>query len=373
MLDKVNLKITCSICGEEYLCNYIRFKSDNKIHCNKCSFIIRSSKKRKPIEDIKIIISNDGSGCELLEDEYKNTKTKMNFKCSCGEKFETSWENYYYRNVRCCKTCVAKNRIGKPRTFWTYEKLCDFVIEFGEGSKLLSKEYKDYDDLLFFECKCGEKFNVSLNNYICANCRQCSNCGHSRGSENQRGYSIKSIKEILKIKNKNLIVLSKKYINAKENIKLKCKECNEVFERTWDSLNNRNLINCPSCNCSKGEKTVREFLIDNNIQYGKEVCFNDLLSDYGNALRFDFIVYFNNNIKFAVEYDGEFHYEPITGYDNFEKLKYHDRLKNEYCIKNNIPLIRIPYWDFDNIEEILIDILINNNMNSQYIINNRVI
>ena len=30
-----------------------------------------------------------------------------------------------------------------------------------------------------------------------------------------------------------------------------------------------------------------------------------------------------------------------------------DRIKNKYCKDNNIKLIRIPYFEFDNIDEIL--------------------
>lgn len=30
-----------------------------------------------------------------------------------------------------------------------------------------------------------------------------------------------------------------------------------------------------------------------------------------------------------------------------------DNIKTEYCKDNNITLIRIPYWDFNNIENIL--------------------
>lgn len=37
----------------------------------------------------------------------------------------------------------------------------------------------------------------------------------------------------------------------------------------------------------------------------------------------------------------------------FEKTQKHDEIKTQYCIDHNIHLIRIPYWDFDNIEEIL--------------------
>ena len=53
-----------------------------------------------------------------------------------------------------------------------------------------------------------------------------------------------------------------------------------------------------------------------------------------------------------------------------DKQQKYDNLKNEYCIKNNIPLIRIPYWEKDNISEILTDIFICKNLNSKFIVNN---
>ena len=30
-----------------------------------------------------------------------------------------------------------------------------------------------------------------------------------------------------------------------------------------------------------------------------------------------------------------------------------DKIKNEWARKNNIPLLRIPYWDYDRIEELI--------------------
>lgn len=32
----------------------------------------------------------------------------------------------------------------------------------------------------------------------------------------------------------------------------------------------------------------------------------------------------------------------------------HDGIKNKYCLDNNILLIRIPYWESDNIESFLL-------------------
>jgi len=40
-------------------------------------------------------------------------------------------------------------------------------------------------------------------------------------------------------------------------------------------------------------------------------------------------------------------------YDSFLKTQQRDKIKNEYCEVNNIPLLRINWRDFSRIEEIL--------------------
>ena len=39
--------------------------------------------------------------------------------------------------------------------------------------------------------------------------------------------------------------------------------------------------------------------------------------------------------------------------EDFERLKRRDNIKNNYCAKNNITLIRIPYWEVNNISVLL--------------------
>ena len=89
-------------------------------------------------------------------------------------------------------------------------------------------------------------------------------------------------------------------------------------------------------------------------------------------LRFDFAIFDNDKISHLIEYDGEFHFRKLYESHDFERQKLHDKLKNEYCVKNNIPLIRIPYWEKDNISEILTDIFICKNLNSKFIIYNQI-
>ena len=54
-----------------------------------------------------------------------------------------------------------------------------------------------------------------------------------------------------------------------------------------------------------------------------------------------------------IEYDGETHfYFTNSGWNtelNFKKIKEHDKIKNEWAAAHNIPLVRIPYWERDNI------------------------
>ena len=48
------------------------------------------------------------------------------------------------------------------------------------------------------------------------------------------------------------------------------------------------------------------------------------------------------------------------GRKHLDYVKKHDRIKNWYCIKNGIRLVRIPFWDFNKINYILEEILLNN-------------
>jgi hypothetical protein len=55
----------------------------------------------------------------------------------------------------------------------------------------------------------------------------------------------------------------------------------------------------------------------------------------------------------CIEYDGEQHFREnnIWGKESFVRTKKHDKIKNEYCDKNNIRLIRIRFDE--NVQVIL--------------------
>lgn len=69
-------------------------------------------------------------------------------------------------------------------------------------------------------------------------------------------------------------------------------------------------------------------------------------------MRFDFAIFENNSLKYLIEFQGRQHYEEGE-FSNAIPLKIRqerDKKKNEYCKNHNIPLIIIPYWDYQNID-----------------------
>lgn len=101
-----------------------------------------------------------------------------------------------------------------------------------------------------------------------------------------------------------------------------------------------------SCGCLKmsvGELKINQLLTENNIPFIQEKKFDSCISPKGNPLRFDFYV----NNKYLIEYDGEQHFLEIPNNiytkEELEKIKEYDKIKNQWCEKNNIPLIRINY------------------------------
>lgn len=105
---------------------------------------------------------------------------------------------------------------------------------------------------------------------------------------------------------------------------------------------------CPMCNESKGERKVRLFLIKNKIEYKTEykLC-------KGKAPRFDFYL---PKLNIFIEYDGVQHYKAVDifgGLESFHKIRNRDKLKNELAKTYSIPLIRIPYTSYKNLEDFL--------------------
>lgn len=135
--------------------------------------------------------------------------------------------------------------------------------------------------------------------------------------------------------------------NARNKYKFRCYECGHVWDMalyagSW----------CPNCSKSKGEDMVEEFLKNNNITYEPQKRFDDLRGIGNGLLSYDFYLI---DYNLLIEYQGEFHdgTAEIQTDEGFKYQQEHDRRKKQYAMDNNIDLLEIWYYDFDNIESIL--------------------
>ena len=123
----------------------------------------------------------------------------------------------------------------------------------------------------------------------------------------------------------------------------KCECGNELFV-SGPSLRSGNTTSC-GCNVSRGELLIKKILDNNNISYFSQFKVN-LKNNVKYPLRFDFAVSTKDYNFYFIEFDGKQHFESVEYFGGEKYYKYtvnNDKLKNEFCKTNHIPLIRIPY------------------------------
>lgn len=118
-------------------------------------------------------------------------------------------------------------------------------------------------------------------------------------------------------------------------------ECGNITSVSSSGLTTGRTV---SCGCTQGsfhEKYIAKLLKENHIDFVQQKKFSDC--KLSRELPFDFYI---PSMNLVVEYDGRQHYEPIPYWGGEESLKQtikRDQIKTEYCKKNNIELIRLPY------------------------------
>lgn len=313
--------------------------------------------KKKTHEEFINEVKNTHPNIIIL-DVYKNAKTKIKCKCSiCGNEWEITPSNLL--KGKGCYECTKKEL--RDKLIKTTEQFIEELKEINPFIEVLGKYEGNKKPI---KCKClidntiwyPNPINLLRNN-------GCPTCGINKTKTKTSKSHEDFIKE-LNIKNPNINVLDK-YINSKTKIKCECKICGCIWESIPDNLLRDR--GCPKCSSSKGEYKILKYLNDTNISYNYNITyFKNLRGINGGLLRPDFII---PSLRIWIEYDGIQHFEPkdFAGkgeeWSNkmFELTQINDRLKNEYAKKYNWKLIRIPYWEYDNIENILNKVLNKNN------------
>ena len=159
------------------------------------------------------------------------------------------------------------------------------------------------------------------------------------------------------------------YVNNDSLVWIRCCIHDHWFQQTPD--NNLRTVNgsCPICSIefreSEGEATIRRWLVKHGIldfeqEYQLPNEDDTLPLQYLSA---DFWL-LHGREYIIIEYHGEQHYKDIPHFyegrvRNFAVQQHRDRYLRQYCHDNGIRLIEIPYSEFNRIDEILTDELLN--------------
>jgi len=279
--------------------------------------------------------------------KYTKSRERIEMKHNiegCGHVYFVT-PNNFLKNRKCpnCKRAI----IGKQFSN-TFES---FVERFNNANNRNKFEYlggfTHVHGVFNIKCKeCNYEFEACIRNIeknvdksiICPCCDQ-----------NSKLINTNSIKHYLKYIENNEYELVGEYVKAKTEVVLKHNKCNKTFKTTFDGFKSKG-IRCRCCNLSKGERVMEEFLDANNINYEAEYKIPNCRNK--KPLPFDFCIFNEDgSIKFLIEIDSRIHYEFIEflhkTYDKFLKRVKMDKIKEDYCKKNNIKLYK-PYYDKPN-------------------------
>lgn len=306
--------------------------------CPKCTGKIKKTHEEF-LQEFKTLV---GDEYKMLCD-YEDYKKKIHITHKvCGDDYWVSPSNFLLGS-RCAK-CMFKNKLKTNTQF-----LKEVNELFKEEYRILSTYKNSVTEIDIIHKKCGYKYSSSPNRFLQSN--GCPNCSRINSAKIRSKTIIQFKEEVYKLVGDEYKILGS-YKNARTKILIKhnsnkCK-MHEYYATPDNFLRGKR---CPICRDSRGELEIYNLLKKHNIKFTTQKKFKECKNI--RPLPFDFYL---NDLSVCVEYDGGQHFEPVDFFGGEEKFKLqqiNDNIKNTYCKENNIPLLRIPYWDYDNIESIL--------------------
>lgn len=148
------------------------------------------------------------------------------------------------------------------------------------------------------------------------------------------------------IKNKKFIRLDD-VKGSRNPIKFKCLIDGYEWEASPTTILNKNT-GCFKC-LYKRQKYVKDIIFNT---FSKDFIIEEYKIKCDGQKYFYKIDFVIKDKNIFIEYNGKQHYEPCTfgrsseenANKKFIKQQYRDKLVKEYCIKNNIKLLELPYW-----------------------------
>ena len=286
---------------------------------------------------------------------------KVDVECDyCGQIIPVAYRDYlhYKFDKYSCKNCRQKKTSEynlQQRQENLYQMALCFCNEMGYRLLTKQSDIVNADTRALYECPVHGVRETKI--YTLIDRHECWWCSYERRFSKKRKSSDDVYNDF---KQYGGILLNKEdYMewNTK-NLQVICASCGDIFITSYCAFMQHSGQLCPKCSSSisKGEYAVKQYLDEHDIQFYMQFRFDDCRTKV--PLPFDFYL---PNHHLCIEYDGEGHYQPIKrgsisdeqAQEVLNNIKLRDQIKTTYCDEHNIKLIRIPYWEFANIDSIL--------------------
>ncbi|WP_228307310.1 hypothetical protein [Priestia sp. J2] len=334
--SKTHIRVKHEVCQHEYSVLPSNILKGSK--CPKCYGNVKKDTEyyKKELYDVV------GDEYEVLG-EYVNSNTHIEVKHNICD---YAWKLYPSSIIRGSRCPNCYGNVKKTIEEFTQE-IYDLVGNEYEICK--DEKYLNANNALMIRHNvCSHEYPIRRGDFLRGN--RCPKC---RGLIKKTTDSFK--KEVEKLTNEQYELVGE-YKSAREHVEIKHIACGYIWNiKPNNFLNGHRCPNCVNTHNSKGIHSIKNYLTYKGVPYTLEKKFNDCFNK--DKLPFDIFI---NESNILIEFDGIQHFKPVGMFGGKETFKYrvkNDQIKNDYCIKNGIQLIRIPYWEQENIDIILNNVL----------------
>lgn len=179
----------------------------------------------------------------------------------------------------------------------------------------------------------------------------CPHCGKSSMQQKNKKSREEFIEKASKIHNNFFSYENVIYEDCRIPVEIICPKHGSFFTTPRHHI--EGVSGCPKCIESIGEKTIRQFLNEQQIEFIRQKTFDKC--KYKRLLPFDFYL---PKYHMVIEYQGEQHYKPVEHWGGEKSLKetqHRDSIKKDFCVKNNVGYLAIPYTEdpIQKLQEVL--------------------
>lgn len=268
---------------------------------------------------------------------YKNSKTKVEIVCP---KHGSFWQTPdKHMQGQGCPKC--KNESFRLRRFSNTSR-------FSEKAALVHNGKYDYSKVNYITrgtkvkiiCPKHGDFEQEPRAHLAG--QGCPACAKELNGLKRRISPEEYIAKVQKVHNNRYTYTKTKYSVMRNTIIITCPKHGDFEQVASEHLEG---AGCPRCNFSHGEQQIDRFLYINKINYIPQYKIKGCTNRF--SLPFDFAIFNEDgSLRCLIEYHGKQHFEPIEffgGLEAFKKQQKRDKIKRDYCMKNNIKLYTFSY------------------------------